>query len=391
MHHTAVQFGAGNIGRGFIAQLFHESGFDVVFVDVAPDVVDALNAEGAYTIRIVGPDACDVPIRGVRAINGRNLEAVARELSSCAVASTAVGASALPHIAPAIAAGLVERRQRGNGPLNVMVCENLHGAGRYLRGLVATHLPPGERDAILADAGFVQAVVSRMVPIQVPAGSAGAALLEVRVESYRQLPVDATAIAGALPPIDGVRPVTNFGAYEARKLFAHNCGHATLGYLGHLRGLAYGYEALADSRIGGHLREVLAATGEALVRRFDMDPDDHRKHVEDLLRRFANVDLGDTCYRLARDPIRKLAPDDRLVGAARLCQSQDVDPTAVADVIGAAYRFAAEEDPAAVELQRRIVDEGLEAAMVAVSGIEPGEPLASQVRAAYDAAARHGA
>ncbi|HOP80462.1 MAG TPA: hypothetical protein PLZ21_07870, partial [Armatimonadota bacterium] len=28
----AVQFGAGNIGRGFIGQLFHESGYEVVFV-----------------------------------------------------------------------------------------------------------------------------------------------------------------------------------------------------------------------------------------------------------------------------------------------------------------------------------------------------------------------
>jgi len=386
MHKTAVQFGAGNIGRGFIAQLFHESGFEVVFVDVVPEIVRALNAEGSYTIRIVGPDACDVPIRGVRAVSGRDIAAVAHELATCAVASTAVGAGALPHIAPAIAAGLVERYRQGADPLNVIVCENLHGAGRYLRDLVANHLPAADRREILDRVGFVQAVVSRMVPIQTPGGSEGRALLEVRVESYKQLPVDATAIVGSLPEIVGVMPVPNFDAYEARKLYTHNCGHATLGYLGHLRGLTYGYEALADAQIGQRLREVLAATGEALVRRFDMDPAEHHAHVEDLLRRFANVDLGDTCFRLARDPIRKLAPDDRLVGAARLCESQGVDPRPVAAVIGAAYRFASEEDPSAVELQRRIRDDGLDATMVAVSGIEPGEPLAAAVRAAYDAA-----
>ena len=37
MRRTGVIFGAGNIGRGFVAQLFHESGFEVVFIDVVPE------------------------------------------------------------------------------------------------------------------------------------------------------------------------------------------------------------------------------------------------------------------------------------------------------------------------------------------------------------------
>ena len=50
MSRTAVQFGAGNIGRGFLAQLFHESELEVVFVDVAAAVVDGLNARRRYAI-----------------------------------------------------------------------------------------------------------------------------------------------------------------------------------------------------------------------------------------------------------------------------------------------------------------------------------------------------
>src|SRR5439155_13378888 len=69
---TAVQFGAGNIGRGFIAQLFCESGLDVVFVDVEPRLLEELNRRHEYTIRIVGPGADDVPITGVRGIDGRD-------------------------------------------------------------------------------------------------------------------------------------------------------------------------------------------------------------------------------------------------------------------------------------------------------------------------------
>jgi mannitol-1-phosphate 5-dehydrogenase len=36
---TAVQFGAGNVGRGFVAQLFWESGMEVVFVEVNTTIV----------------------------------------------------------------------------------------------------------------------------------------------------------------------------------------------------------------------------------------------------------------------------------------------------------------------------------------------------------------
>ena len=42
MKGKAVMFGAGNIGRGFIGQLFSESGYEVVFVDVVQEFEIAL-------------------------------------------------------------------------------------------------------------------------------------------------------------------------------------------------------------------------------------------------------------------------------------------------------------------------------------------------------------
>jgi len=49
----AIQFGAGNIGRGFLGQLFYESGYRTVFVDVDRDLVTRLNREGAYPLDLV--------------------------------------------------------------------------------------------------------------------------------------------------------------------------------------------------------------------------------------------------------------------------------------------------------------------------------------------------
>ena len=49
----AVMYGAGNIGRGFIGQIFSQSGYDLCFIDVAAELVDALNRDGRYPVRIL--------------------------------------------------------------------------------------------------------------------------------------------------------------------------------------------------------------------------------------------------------------------------------------------------------------------------------------------------
>ncbi len=383
---TAVQFGAGNIGRGFLAQLFHESGLEVVFVDVTDSVVDALNERRAYPIFIVGAGAETVRIDRVRAVHGRDRVRVAEEIAQAEIVCTAVGANALPFVAPALAAGLLARHKSLGTPVNVLLCENLHDAVSVLRAAVADHLPEKNRDEVLAKTGFVQAVVSRMVPAQTEADRA-ADPLAIRVEAYKRLPVDAVAIVGALPPLVGVEPVANFNAYVERKLYTHNCAHAVLGYLGYAAGYLYGYEALRDVRIAPLLRAVLAESSEALIRRHGFAPEEQVGHVEDLLERFTNESLGDTCIRLARDPMRKLAPDDRLVGAARLCEAEGVTPRALAWAIAAALRYDGPNDPSASDLQKMLREQGREITLRKVCGIAPTESLAALIEEAMNVAA----
>lgn len=371
MRGTAVQFGAGNIGRGFLAQLFHESGLEVVFVDVAEALIDEINRRRAYPIQIVGPHPETIPIDAVRAVNARDGDAVAAEIAVAEIVATAVGVNILPRIAPVLAQGLLERLRRKAPPLNVLLCENGVDAPERLREAVLAALPESDRAQIDAHTGFVHTVVSRMVPIQT-----GSDRLSVQVEAYKRLPIDASALVAPADGLTGIEPVAPFEAHVARKLFTHNGAHAALGYLGVLHGHTYGYEALRDPAVRTWVDRSLEETGSALVARYGFDPDEHRAHVADLLERFANEALGDTCRRLARDPIRKLAPGDRLVGAARLCIEERVTPFAVAVVIAAALQYEDPDDPSAMELQRRIGAEGREAVIESLCGVAPSEPLA---------------
>ena len=76
----AVMYGAGNIGRGFIGMLFSASGYEVTFVDVAEELIEALNRENTYPVRIVSNEGfedievlhvCHSHCRGRHYGNGR--------------------------------------------------------------------------------------------------------------------------------------------------------------------------------------------------------------------------------------------------------------------------------------------------------------------------------
>ena len=49
---TAIMYGGGNIGRGFIGKVFADSGYEVCFLDIMQDIIDDMNARREYHVRI---------------------------------------------------------------------------------------------------------------------------------------------------------------------------------------------------------------------------------------------------------------------------------------------------------------------------------------------------
>jgi len=66
----------------------------------------------------------------------------------------------------------------------------------------------------------------------------------IMAEEYSELPVDKKGFRGNIPRIKGIIPYENLFAYEERKLFTHNAGHAICAYLGYLKGYKYIWEAI---------------------------------------------------------------------------------------------------------------------------------------------------
>ncbi len=337
----AIMYGAGNIGRGFIGQLLSQSGYEVVFIDVNLEVVEALNREGQYPIRFVRDSGNEeVIIAPVRAVLGFDAQRVAEEISGADLMATAVGAGMLPEIAENIASGIRHRwKKLGHRSLDIIICENLMGADHYLKDLVMAHMCLKEKETLEKHVGFVAASIGRMVPVSTPEMQEGN-LLRVCVEAYDALPVDRGGFRGEIPSIKQLIPYSPFDFYVQRKLYVHNMGHAITAYLGHMHDYLYIWEAIEDSGIKKTVHGAMLESAHAIALEHGVEIRELEAYVEDLVQRFGNHELGDTVTRVGKDLVRKLSPDDRLVGALSLCEKHHMSAENIEKGIAAALACA---------------------------------------------------
>jgi mannitol-1-phosphate 5-dehydrogenase len=366
----AVMYGAGNIGRGFIGQLFSESGYEVAFIDVNTEIVNKLNQDGKYPVRILaGEDTKEIVVSPVRAVNGMDIEKVAQEIAQADIMATAVGVNILPRIVKPIVEGLKKRWQAHNmTPFNIIICENLLDANHYLAQLIRMELDDNEKLLFEKLVGLVEASIGRMVPVMTPEMQEGD-ILRVCVEEYCELPLDRDAFKGELPKIKNMLPASPFTFYIQRKLFIHNMGHALTAYLGKLKGYNYIWEAIGDPYIKLAVLRAMQDSAIAMSREHGIKLETILDHVDDLIYRFGNRQLGDTVNRVGNDTKRKLSPNDRLVGAANLCASQGIKPVNVCLGIAAAMKFDSNQNGAISEVQNIINAEGPNTVLKKICGL----------------------
>lgn len=351
----AVMYGAGNIGRGFIGQLLFESGYDVSFVDVNEEVLNRLNTEKRYPVRILrGKEYDEVWVENVSGVDGKDIDAVADAIAGADICATAVGVNVLKFIADPIRKGIVRRFSKPDAkPLNIIICENLIGADSFLKGLIADGMSEEEK-TYLDKVGFVEASIGRMVPVQTKKMQDGNPL-RVCVEKYCQLPVDKEAFKGEIPAIRNLVPFAPFSFYIERKLFVHNMGHATTAYLGFLRGYRYIWSCMEETDLVQLVHNAMLSTATALSQKYGVPFDELNRHVSDLLYRFTNRQLGDTVARVGGDLARKLSPNDRLLGSYAICKEQGVDTSYIELAIAAALCFESEKDEP-LPAEKRLVE-----------------------------------
>ena len=343
---TLVLFGAGRIGRSFIAQLFSRGGFEIVFIDINNELIEELNRCGNYNLIIRGADEEVLNIKNVRGVFAGDEQKTVKEIANSRILAVSVGQNGLKHVIPLIAKGLIERYKiNKESALDIIIAENLRNAADYFYSDLEKILP--ENYPLQEMVGLVETSIGKMVPI-ITAKDLEKDILQVIAEPYNTLILDKKGFINPIPEIEGLAPKEHMSAWFDRKLFLHNLGHASAAYLGYLYNpdFVYIYEALSIREIHNLVRNTMLQAADILLKKYpkEFTFKSLTDHIDDLLMRFQNKALRDTIFRVGCDLQRKLGPHDRLSGAIKLAIELKLPYDKILFALVSGCRFRAKDE-----------------------------------------------
>lgn len=373
-----VIFGAGKIARGFIGHLLYISGISFCFVEKFDGLTDLINERGEYTVNILGNSDANCIVKGAMAYKFSDVQGISAAIADADAVFTAVGGKNLGEIVPLLAAG-IEKKAKQGGFLNIVTCENWKLPANILREGIAAAISGEAKQYFENEVGVTEAVIMRSAIESDPELLAKDPLV-VNVQDFWELPVDASRIRGALPEIKGLKLIPEFTGFLERKFYTYNAANGTTSFLGALFGYKYIADAAHDERILKVLEGVYMETAQALSKKHNFPLDEQLAFTLTSKRKLQDYTIVDFIERNARDPIRKLGPDDRLVGSARLVESFGIKPENLCVAIAAAIHYKNDEDEFAVELERIRKQEGIDSVIEKVCKLDPKGSLAALIK-----------
>lgn len=372
---TAVHFGAGKIGRGFIADLLHDSGYRIVFADVVQPLVDLVNKDHEYSLFLIDHDYEEKIIDNIVAYSTiSEPEKVIEEIVNAEVLTTSVMATNLPKVAPLITNGLKARkatRAAGDAKLIVMACENaIMGTDILKKAMIETGIMTEEEmDSV---AVFPNTAVDRMVFDGHHHGKDG-----VEIGDAFELPIEKNKLEDPeSEPIKGAEYVDNLEKFLQRKIYMVNCAHAVTSYFGFVKGYKTVQEGLADPELLEEIKATVMESASALEKKYGFTHESLVEYMDSMIiRRFTTPGVSDPITRVAREPIRKISPNDRIMGPAFQCEEYGLDNSHLLRGTACALRYQNPEDAQAVELQDYIAKNGVGAAITKYIGLKPEDRM----------------
>jgi mannitol-1-phosphate 5-dehydrogenase len=395
-----VIIGPGRIGCGYLAPLFQSAGCEVVLAARDEARAERIRRSGHFTVRITAPPGANGNGNGDTNGNGSKtghrcgtegrrllvetppvvsitspdfVEAVATADLVC----TAVGVGRIRSLGSALASGLAARP--AGRPVDVWTVEN----GDCAPQLEADVRAAAEADGlVLTSVSFAGAIAN----VAVARGSWRTAprCPEFVGDSFRSLLVDERGLLTGVPELPDVRGTGSYLAHLHEKLYVFNAGHAICAYLGWLRRHGTIAEASADPSLRPLIAGSMLEARRALLAAHPSLGTDLHGRVAEVLARFGDGELADPIERVAREPIRKLASGDRLLGPAELIRRRTGRlPKYFALAVAGALLYRNEDDEQSLELGAALARKGVMAVLESVCGLPPSHRFAKAVAARY--------
>lgn len=377
---SCVIFGAGKIARGFVGHLLFMSKIDFVFVEKVDALADLINERGQYTVNILGDSSKNTLVTGAKCLKFSEADKIADAIAEADCIFDAVGGKNLGEIVPFLISGIEKRARVNPKPMNIVTCENWKLPADILRRGISEGICEDARAFFEANVGITEAVIMRSAIESTPDMLAIDPLV-VNAQDFWEFPYDASRLKAPMP--EGMicqKPIHEFTGFLERKFYTYNAANGTTSFVGALLGYKYIADAAHDERILKLLDGVYNETATALSKKHSFPFDEQWAFTRTSLRKLQDRNIVDYIERNARDPMRKLGKDDRLVGSARLCLEYGVKPEALATAIACAMHYEEPTDEFAITLKAMRENEGYDAILSKVCSLDPNGELGMLVK-----------
>lgn len=228
-------------------------------------------------------------------------------------------------------------------------------------------------------AAFPNTAVDRMV---LEDQRAGEKVINIGVDF--ELVIERNKLADpATEPIEGAEYTDDLQKYIERKLYIINCGHAWAGYLGAVQGYEIMSDIFANEPLVQTTKEAMGEAAALLAQKYGFSEAELKAYIDFAIRRFQTPGVVDTVARVCRSPIRKLEPNERLVGPAVQCEEQGLKNQRLLEGIAAVFLFQQPEDEQAVKLQEYVQQHGIEESIEHFTSLKQGSPMHEQICGYY--------
>lgn len=346
----AAVVGAGKTGRGFLARLLKESNADILFIDKNEELVNKLNADGKFDISFfTGRE--NMTISDFKAVTWENAD-----ISDCDFILVSVGGGNLADVGASLKPLMNEDKT-----YTVITCENSSDPAKKLKSAI----------------GLDNVRVSESTVFCTTTEDG----LNISSENYPYLQCNQDLLGDFVTDVKGIRPIKGFGDFLKRKLYTYNAASCVIAYIGYVKGYSDYAEAANDEEILRLLDENYLVTNKVLCDEFGYAWDDQVEFAALSKEKFTSRAIKDTVARNGRDPLRKLAAGERILGPMKLIYSHGKNPEVLIRTAASALFFDGEGEDA---WRNKINELGAEGVLNKIMGLSPDEELYKLVLAEYE-------
>ncbi|QBQ08107.1 mannitol-1-phosphate 5-dehydrogenase [Spiroplasma gladiatoris] len=342
---NVVHFGAGNIGRGFIAPILIDSNQikDFYFVDSNKQLIDSLKKNAQYKVIELNEESKTKVYKNFKALSSSEIDLIDKKIVS--IITTSISSTNLKYIKDSVIS-IIKAKEAINQTLIIMCCENGEKVSSYFAQIIKQEYKY-DNDLIK----FIDVMVDRIVPNEKVLS------LDVKVEPYFSWVVDNKNWPENISKIKGMTFTNNIDADICKKVWMLNGTHASLAWkewqLSKFNNpiIVNVLNSKDKNELNDFLNNYLKEISNVIEVVFNYDKKELESFVEAVKKRFKNPFIKDEFVRVARNTIKKIQLDERIIKPLLLGIDNNLEVKFIKQSLRNALSYNNKEDEDGLKIQ----------------------------------------